>query len=87
MVTTVKDLLNGLLVQLSAVSSCPVAHCLGKQADPHLNTTSFGAAIEHDKVSPVPSAATLKACSIDASPALIFFMLFFVSDWSSVKGN
>lgn len=55
-----------------AVSSCPIAHCLEGQADPHLNTNSFG-------VFPVLSPTPCKACSRDDTRALIFSMLFFVS--------
>ncbi|KAK4832875.1 hypothetical protein QYF61_025971 [Mycteria americana] len=42
------------LVQLEAVSSCPMACYLGEEADTHLTTTSFQVVVESDKVSPQP---------------------------------
>ena len=42
------------LVQLEAVSSCPVTCYLGEETDPHLPTTSFQVAVESSKVSPEP---------------------------------
>ncbi|KAK4814157.1 hypothetical protein QYF61_009975 [Mycteria americana] len=42
------------LVQLEAISSCPMAYYLGQETDPHLSTTSFQVAVESDKVSPQP---------------------------------
>ncbi|KAK4821719.1 LOW QUALITY PROTEIN: hypothetical protein QYF61_000262 [Mycteria americana] len=43
------------LVQLEAVSSCPITCYLGKGSDPHLATTSFQVVVESNKVSPQPS--------------------------------
>ena len=40
------------LVQLEAVSSCPVTCYLGEDTDPQLTTTSFQVAVESDKVPP-----------------------------------
>ncbi|KAK4810322.1 hypothetical protein QYF61_018264 [Mycteria americana] len=42
------------LVQLEAISSCPITCHLGEETDPHLSTTSFQAVVESDKVSPQP---------------------------------
>ncbi|KAK4823855.1 LOW QUALITY PROTEIN: hypothetical protein QYF61_007503 [Mycteria americana] len=42
------------LVQLEAISSCPIACYLAAETDPHLSTTSFQAVVESDKVSPQP---------------------------------
>lgn len=38
-----------LLVQLEAVSSCPVTVLLGEEADPLLATITFQASVESDK--------------------------------------
>ncbi|KAK4831748.1 hypothetical protein QYF61_018946 [Mycteria americana] len=43
-----------LLMQLEAISSCPIASYLGEETDPHLSTTSFQVVVESDKVSPQP---------------------------------
>ncbi|KAK4818581.1 hypothetical protein QYF61_015381 [Mycteria americana] len=42
------------LVQLEAISSCPITCYLGEETDPHLSTTSFQVAVESEKVSPQP---------------------------------
>ncbi|KAK4817835.1 hypothetical protein QYF61_000670 [Mycteria americana] len=42
------------LVQLEAISSCPITCYLGEETDPHLSTTSFQAVVESNKVSPQP---------------------------------
>ncbi|KAK4816180.1 hypothetical protein QYF61_012470 [Mycteria americana] len=42
------------LVQLEAISSCPITCYLGEETDPHLATTSCQAVVESDKVSPQP---------------------------------
>ncbi|KAK4829782.1 LOW QUALITY PROTEIN: hypothetical protein QYF61_006581 [Mycteria americana] len=42
------------LVQLEAISSCPMACYLGEETDPHLTTTSFQVVVKSDKVSPQP---------------------------------
>ncbi|KAK4809582.1 hypothetical protein QYF61_025025 [Mycteria americana] len=42
------------LVQLEAISSCPMACYLGEETDPHLSTTSFQGVEESNKVSPQP---------------------------------
>ncbi|KAK4814935.1 hypothetical protein QYF61_006290 [Mycteria americana] len=42
------------LVQLEAISSCPMACYLGEETDPRLATTSFQAVVESDEVSPQP---------------------------------
>ncbi|KAK4823872.1 hypothetical protein QYF61_007628 [Mycteria americana] len=43
-----------LLMQLEAISSCPMACYLGQETDTHLATTSFQVVVESDKVSPQP---------------------------------
>ncbi|KAK4830648.1 hypothetical protein QYF61_012491 [Mycteria americana] len=47
------------LVQLEAISSCPMACYLGEETDPHLATTSFQAVVESDKLC-CPSLDTLQ---------------------------
>ncbi|KAK4819909.1 hypothetical protein QYF61_014644 [Mycteria americana] len=42
------------LVQLEAISSCPIACYLGEEANTHLARTSFQVVVESDKVSPQP---------------------------------
>ncbi|KAK4822886.1 hypothetical protein QYF61_021105 [Mycteria americana] len=42
------------LLQLEAISSCPIPCYLGEETDPHLATTSFQVVVESDKVSPQP---------------------------------
>ncbi|KAK4826688.1 hypothetical protein QYF61_010697 [Mycteria americana] len=42
------------LVQLEAISSCPITSCLGEETDTYLSTTSFQVAVESDEVSPQP---------------------------------
>ncbi|KAK4823484.1 hypothetical protein QYF61_002548 [Mycteria americana] len=42
------------LMQLEAISSCPITCYLGEETDPHLSTTSFQVVVESDKVSPQP---------------------------------
>ncbi|KAK4826164.1 LOW QUALITY PROTEIN: hypothetical protein QYF61_005737 [Mycteria americana] len=42
------------LVQLEAISSCPIACYLGEETDPHLSTTSFQVVVESNKVPPEP---------------------------------
>ncbi|KAK4814173.1 hypothetical protein QYF61_010005 [Mycteria americana] len=42
------------LVQLEAISSCPIVCYLGEETDPHLSTTSFQVVLESEKVSPQP---------------------------------
>ncbi|KAK4806827.1 hypothetical protein QYF61_005623 [Mycteria americana] len=42
------------LVQLEAISSCPIACYLGEETDNHLATTSFQVVVESDTVSPQP---------------------------------
>ncbi|KAK4817963.1 hypothetical protein QYF61_003483 [Mycteria americana] len=42
------------LVQLEAISSCPITCYLGEETDSHLSTTSFQVVVESDKVSPQP---------------------------------
>ncbi|KAK4827284.1 hypothetical protein QYF61_016430 [Mycteria americana] len=42
------------LVQLEAISSCPITCYLGEETDPHLSTTSFQVVVESKKVSPQP---------------------------------
>ncbi|KAK4814248.1 hypothetical protein QYF61_012744, partial [Mycteria americana] len=42
------------LVQLEAISSCPITCYLGEETNPHLSTTSFQVVVESDKVSPQP---------------------------------
>ncbi|KAK4823326.1 hypothetical protein QYF61_000928 [Mycteria americana] len=73
------------LVQLKAISSCPMACYLGEETDPHLSTTSFQAVVESNKVSPqtpllqakqslfIPSVAPHKTCAPDPSPASLPF--------------
>jgi len=42
------------LMQLEAISSCPVTTYLGEETNTHLVTTSFQVAVESDNVSPQP---------------------------------
>ncbi|KAK4815820.1 hypothetical protein QYF61_007429, partial [Mycteria americana] len=42
------------LVQLEAISSCPITCYLGEETDPHLSTPSFQVVVESNKVSPQP---------------------------------
>ncbi|KAK4810664.1 LOW QUALITY PROTEIN: hypothetical protein QYF61_007464 [Mycteria americana] len=42
------------LVQLEAISSCPITCYLGEETNPHLSTTSFQVVVESDKVFPQP---------------------------------
>ncbi|KAK4819936.1 hypothetical protein QYF61_015557 [Mycteria americana] len=42
------------LVQLEAISSCPITCYLGEETNPHLSTASFQAVVESNKVSPQP---------------------------------
>jgi len=42
------------LVQLGAVSSCPVTCYLGEETATHLTTTAFQVVVESNKVSPQP---------------------------------
>ncbi|KAK4823572.1 hypothetical protein QYF61_003576 [Mycteria americana] len=42
------------LVQLEAISSCPIASYLGEETNTHLSTTSFQVVTESNKVSPQP---------------------------------
>ncbi|KAK4820813.1 hypothetical protein QYF61_007207 [Mycteria americana] len=42
------------LLQLEAISSCPITSYLEEEIDTHLTTTSFQVAVESDKVSPQP---------------------------------
>ncbi|KAK4826388.1 hypothetical protein QYF61_008059, partial [Mycteria americana] len=46
--------LNVPLVQLEAISFCPITCYLGEETDPHLSTTSFQVVVESNKVSPQP---------------------------------
>ena len=41
-------------MQLEAISSCPITSYLGKETKTHLNTISFQAAVESNKVPPQP---------------------------------
>jgi len=43
-----------LLAQFKAISSRPIAHYLGEEANTHLTTTSFQVAVKRDKVPPQP---------------------------------
>ncbi|PKU30659.1 hypothetical protein llap_19038 [Limosa lapponica baueri] len=43
-----------LVVQLEAISSCPIVCYLGEETNPHLSTTSFQVVVESDKVSSQP---------------------------------
>ncbi|KAK4828257.1 hypothetical protein QYF61_024864 [Mycteria americana] len=42
------------LVQLEAISSCPITCYQGEETDPHHSTTSFQVVVESNKVSPQP---------------------------------
>jgi len=42
------------VMQLEAISSCPIASYLGKETNPHLATTSFQTVRESNKVSLEP---------------------------------
>ncbi|KAJ7404034.1 hypothetical protein BTVI_74001 [Pitangus sulphuratus] len=54
------------LVQLEAVSSCPVT-CLGEEANPHLAITSFQVVIQGDEVPPVPPLLQAKHSQLPQS--------------------
>ncbi|KAK4826770.1 hypothetical protein QYF61_011397 [Mycteria americana] len=60
------------LVQLEAISSCPMACYLGKETDTHLATTSFQVVVESDKVSPQPPFLLAKQPQF---PQLLFIRL------------
>ena len=46
------------LVQLEAITSCPITSYRGAEADTHLATTSFQAVVESNEVSPEPLLQT-----------------------------
>ncbi|KAK4810721.1 hypothetical protein QYF61_007695 [Mycteria americana] len=48
------------LVQLEAISSCPITCYLGEETNTHLATTSFQVVVESNKVSPEPSLLQAK---------------------------
>ncbi|NXT34424.1 LRCH1 protein, partial [Pelecanoides urinatrix] len=59
------------LVQLEAISSCPIASHLGEETDPHLATTSFQVVVEHDESkdkSPTMSPTTNTAIPFGLKP-------------------
>ncbi|KAK4829607.1 hypothetical protein QYF61_005707 [Mycteria americana] len=58
------------LVQLEAISSCPITCYLGEETDPHLSTTSFQVVEESDKVSPQPPLLQAKQSQLP-QPLLI----------------
>ncbi|KAK4828712.1 hypothetical protein QYF61_000550 [Mycteria americana] len=62
------------LVQLEAISSCPITCYLGEETDPHLSTTSFQAVVESDKVSPQPPFLQAKQSQLP-QPLLIRLLL------------
>ncbi|KAK4825495.1 hypothetical protein QYF61_027650 [Mycteria americana] len=62
------------LVQLEAISSCPMACYLGEETDPHLTTTSFQVVVESSKVSPQPPLLQAKQPQLP-QPLLIRLVL------------
>ncbi|KAK4822062.1 hypothetical protein QYF61_008871 [Mycteria americana] len=62
------------LVQLEAISSCPITCYLGEETDPHLSTTSFQVVEESDKVSPQPPFLQAKQSQLP-QPLLIRLLL------------
>ncbi|KAK4821623.1 hypothetical protein QYF61_026057 [Mycteria americana] len=62
------------LVQLEAISSCPITCYLGEETDPHLSTTSFQAVVESDEVSPQPPFLQAKQPQLP-QPLLIRLLL------------
>ncbi|KAK4817052.1 hypothetical protein QYF61_026360 [Mycteria americana] len=62
------------LVQLEAISSCPITCYLGEEKDPHLSTTSFQAVVESNKVSPQPPFLQAKQSQLP-QPLLIRLLL------------
>ncbi|KAK4824371.1 hypothetical protein QYF61_014031 [Mycteria americana] len=63
-----------LLMQLEAISSCPITSYLGEETDPHLSTTSFQVTVESDKVSPQPPLLQTKQSQFP-QPLLIRLLL------------
>ncbi|KAK4830578.1 hypothetical protein QYF61_011756 [Mycteria americana] len=62
------------LVQLEAISSCPITCYLGEETDPHLSTTSFQVVVESNKVSPQPPFLQAKQSQFP-QPLLIRLLL------------
>ncbi|KAK4810615.1 hypothetical protein QYF61_007352 [Mycteria americana] len=62
------------LVQLEAISSCPITCYLGEETNPHLSTTSFQVVVESDKVSPQPPFLQAKQSQFP-QPLLIRLLL------------
>ncbi|KAK4817862.1 hypothetical protein QYF61_001531 [Mycteria americana] len=62
------------LVQLEAISSCPITCYLGEETDSHLSTPSFQAVVESDKVSPQPPFLQAKQSQVP-QPLLIRLLL------------
>ncbi|KAK4831678.1 hypothetical protein QYF61_018675 [Mycteria americana] len=62
------------LVQLEAISSCPITCYLGEETDPHLSTTSFQVVVESDEVSPQPPFLQAKQPQLP-QPLLIRLLL------------
>ncbi|KAK4830945.1 hypothetical protein QYF61_014404 [Mycteria americana] len=62
------------LVQLEAITSCPISCYLGEETDPHLSTTSFQVAVESNKVSPQPPFLQVKQPQLP-QPLLIRLLL------------
>ncbi|KAK4812332.1 hypothetical protein QYF61_017109 [Mycteria americana] len=62
------------LVQLEAISSCPITCYLGEETDPHLSTTSFQVVEKSDKVSPQPPFLQAKQSQLP-QPLLIRLLL------------
>ncbi|KAK4814532.1 hypothetical protein QYF61_022021 [Mycteria americana] len=62
------------LVQLEAISSCPITCYLGEETDPHLSTTSFQVVVESEKVSPQPPFLQAKQSPLP-QPLLIRLLL------------
>ncbi|KAK4828787.1 hypothetical protein QYF61_000844 [Mycteria americana] len=62
------------LVQLEAISSCPITCYLGEETDPHLSTTSFQVVVESNKVSPQPPFLQAKQSQLP-QPLLIGLLL------------
>ncbi|KAK4814535.1 hypothetical protein QYF61_022254 [Mycteria americana] len=62
------------MVQLEAISSCPITCYLGEETDPHLSTTSFQVVVESNKVSPQPPLLQAKPPQLP-QPLLIRLLL------------
>ena len=62
------------LMQLEAISSCPIPNCLGEDTNTHLTTTSFQVAVESNKASTQPPLLQAKQPQLP-QPLLIRLVL------------